>query len=174
MSWPTAIAGGAIGGGVLAFLLHKDGSVELLNKRPWRHYRGYPQNDVTVRLLGSEEFVVEPPTGKGWNIIGAQWVLDTDANAGDRVPYILIQPKSEAATVYLSALLPTLPASHTGIYYLFQSTGGFTYTTGNVDSYILPLPLNGELKAERCTCGILNWEAGDTHRMFLYYEEFDL
>ena len=167
------VVGGFIGGGIIA-ILHKDGSVELLNKRPYRTYRGYPTNSVNDRLAGSVEFIIEPPNGKGWNIIGAQWVLDTDANAGDRVPYCLVQPKGEVDTTYLAAMLPSIPASHTGLYYLMQNVGGFTHTTGNVDAFIMPLPLNGELKNERCTCGILNWEVGDTHRMFIYYEEFDL
>ena len=168
------VVGGAVGGGVLAFLLHKDGSLELVNKRPSRRYKGYPSDSVGPVVAGNALLNVEPPDGFGWNIIGAQWVIQTDATVANRFPYINIIPKNVPYDTYMTAFLPPLAASRIGWYYLMQNTSLTTWVSGAYTGFVAPLPLNGELKNETASCGLFGGVAGDSHRLFIFYEEFEL
>jgi hypothetical protein len=168
------VVGGVIGGG-LVYLLHRDGTVEVLNKRPSRRYKGYPSDSVGSVQLGNTVITVEPPDGFGWNILGVQWTVTTGLTAGFRAPYITIVPKNAAAQdIYMTAFLPPILESSFGWYYLMQNTSLTTWTTGPYTGFVAPLPLNGELKDERAVCGLFGGLAEDTHRMFIYYEEFEL
>jgi hypothetical protein len=168
------VVGGVIGGG-LVYLLHRDGTVEVLNKRPSRRYKGYPSDSIGSVILGNGVMTVEPPDGFGWNIIGAQWTVTTDATAANRIPYITIIPKNASSNdIYMTAFLPPITASKFGWYYLMQNTSLTTWTAGSYTGFVAPLPLNGELKEETAVCGLFGGVAGDTQRLFIYYEEFEL
>ena len=173
MSIVEALAAGVAGGGIVAFL-SKDGNLSVINKRPIRKYTGYPTVDAADVLNGTQEFVIEPPQGYGWEILGAAWDVWSDANPGWRVPYIDIQPLGADPAVFLPVILPPIPAATQGYYYLLQGAGALAIAVAPGMGWVLPLPLKGELKNERCTCGIMGGLVGDAHRMFIYYEEFEL
>jgi len=167
------IVGGVIGGG-LVYLLRPDGTVQMLTKRPTRNYRGYPSLTAGTYFEGWEEFVIEPPEGWGWNILAAYWEIQTDATAVIRYPYINIQPRGVDPTIYLPVYLPPINASIMSFTYFFQGAGAYDYGAPPAQGFIFPLPMNGELKRERLTCGMAGGQVGDTQRMFIYFEEFEL
>jgi len=164
------IVGGLVGGGIVA-LLRKDGTVEVLNRRPVRRYRGYPSDTATVFQNGDENIVVGPPDGWGWNVLAMLWQIEYDAGEAGGQPIVNIRRRDD--TVIVPVRHPPRVAGEIIYTYYTQGTSYPEFTVGGVYGTVYPLPMNGELKDE-----YLEFDAdgapADQHRVFVYFEEFEL
>jgi hypothetical protein len=169
------IVGGAVGGATAALvlrLLEKEAStLGVAYERPVRRYRGYPSDTATEYAAGNAEFVIGPPNGYGWEILGIMWDVRTAAAS---LPEIDVLRRCDGAVV-LPALMPPAGAGLTSFYYFMQGASYELFTVAGVaQGCVLPLPLNGELRDEDLHFVVNAGGIGDLQRIFIYYEEFRL
>jgi hypothetical protein len=152
------------------------GRYRVFQDRPHRYYGGYPDPlDAGILAPATDIVIMAPPNGKGWNVLAAQVEINTTIAAGDRFLMIRVLPKGNLAgnPLVISGLPPVGPLL-LGYYYLFQNGGAFQFAVPAVAiGYVFPLPADGELKDEAVEFSIIGAQAGDTLRVFWYYEEFE-
>jgi len=168
------IVGGAVGGATAALvlrLLEKEAStLGVAYERPVRRYRGYPSDTATEFAAGNVEFVIGPPNGYGWEVLGIMWDVRT---AADALPEIDVLRRSDGQIV-LPAYLPPSIGGTPSFYYLMHGAYGVFNVAGMAQGCVLPLPMQGELRDEDLHFIVNLGAVGDTHRLFIYYEEFRL
>jgi len=164
------ILGGVVGGAVVA-ILHKDGTLEVVNKRPVRRYHGYPSDTDGVTQNGDVPIIVSPPDGYGWEILAMLWYIEYDAAEAGGNPIINIRDRSGRL------LVPVRHPNHIAgdIVYTYYTQGASfpQFVVGATYGVVYPLPMNGEMRDES-----LEFDAdgapADQHRVFVYVEEFEL
>ena len=165
------IVGGAVGGGIVA-LLTRDGKVITdASRRPVRRYRGYPSDTDGVYAPGNEILLVGPPEGWGWEILGMLWYIAYGALGGGGTPVVNIYRRDD--TLVLPVYHPPRAAGVTVWNYYTQGASYPEYAIGGNAGVVYPLPFNGELKDEYLAFDPQG-AAADAHRVFVYFEEFQL
>lgn len=169
------IVGGAVGGATAALvmrLLEKEAStLGVPYERPVRRYRGYPTDTAGLFADGTVIFDVAPPNGYGWEILGAMWEINAN---GALVPQMNVLRQCDDALI-LPVYLPVIAAGMYGTYYFMQGASYPMFTMpGVAQGCVFPLPINGELKEEHITLELAGGGVLDSHRLFIYYEEFRL
>ena len=164
------IVGGTLGGLVVA-VLHKDGTLEVVNKRPVRRYRGYPSDTAGIYEAGNVPLIVGPPDGWGWEVLGMLWELIYDAGEAGGVPTLNIRRRDDV--LILPVIHPPRAAGDTEYMYYTQGASYPQFAVGPFYGVVFPLPLRGELRDEYLEFD-MDGAVPDQHRVFVYYEEFEL
>jgi len=163
------VAGGAAGGAVVA-ILRPDGTVTALIP-PRRRYRGYPSDTATIFQNGDEPIIVGPPDGWGWNVLAMLWQIEYDAGEAGGQPIVNIRRRDD--TVIVPVRHPPRVAGEIIFTYYTQGASYPEFAVAGVYGTVYPLPMNGELKDEYLEFDP-DGAPADQHRVFVYFEEFEL
>jgi len=170
MTWLQTIAGGALGGVVVA-ILRPDGTLKALIP-PRRRYRGYPSDTDGIYAAGDAPIVVGPPTdGWGWRVLAMHWYIAYNAAGGGGIPIISVMRRDDQ--LLLPVYHPPRAAGVTVWNYYTEGASYPEFAIGANAGVVYPLPMNGELKDEYLVFDPQG-AAVDEHRVFVYFEEFEL
>ena len=163
---------GALVGGATVYLLTRDGKlITDASRRPVRRYRGYPSDTDGVYEAGNVVINVGPPVGWGWEILAMHWLCLYAGGGGGGTPIINIYDRSDR--LLLPVYHPPRAAGINVLHYYTQRASYPEFAIGGNAGMVYPLPLNGELKDEYLAFD-MGGAAVDEHRVFIYYEEFQL